>query len=172
MTPWHLNTWKVKIWLSREQKELSKRYKKNIFPCFTIKCSVIDIQKKEKSKKVADLQKQIPECILKKCYSKASSTITADVNLLPFWIIFFLYLVTPRPTLSHWREGKRHLHDINWCVFQEPRKEVGFLRPAEHLVAFKPGAFRLVQNSSTQYATPPLPRLNKVSHITRNEVGL
>ena len=30
-TSWHLNTWKVKIWLSREQKELWKWNKKHFF---------------------------------------------------------------------------------------------------------------------------------------------
>ena len=31
MTSWHLNTWKVKIWLSQEQKELWKWKKKTSF---------------------------------------------------------------------------------------------------------------------------------------------
>ena len=31
MTPWHLNIWKNKIWLSKEWKELSKWNKKTFF---------------------------------------------------------------------------------------------------------------------------------------------
>ena len=43
MMPWHLNIWKVKIWLSQERKELSKWNKKH-FLDFT----------KQTSKNVAD----------------------------------------------------------------------------------------------------------------------
>ena len=44
MTSWHLNIWKIKIWLSQERKELSKWNKKH-FSLFH-KCSLLDIQNK------------------------------------------------------------------------------------------------------------------------------
>ena len=44
MTSWHLNIWKVKIWLSQERKELLKWNKKH-FSLFH-KCSLLDIQNK------------------------------------------------------------------------------------------------------------------------------
>ena len=44
MTSWHLNIWKVKIWLSQERKELSK-WNKMHFSLFH-KCSLLDIQNK------------------------------------------------------------------------------------------------------------------------------
>ena len=45
MTSWHLNTSKVKIWLSQERKELSKELWKKHFSLF-LKCSPLDIQNK------------------------------------------------------------------------------------------------------------------------------
>ena len=51
MTSWLLNIWKVKIWLSPEQKELSKCNKKHFF--LFHKCSLLHIQNKT-SKSVAD----------------------------------------------------------------------------------------------------------------------
>ena len=51
MTSWHLNIWKVKIWLSQKRKELSKWNKKH-FSLFQ-KCSLLD--KKQTGKNVADL---------------------------------------------------------------------------------------------------------------------
>ena len=44
MTSWHLNIWKLKIWLSQERKELSKWNKKH-FSLFH-KCSLLDVQNK------------------------------------------------------------------------------------------------------------------------------
>ena len=47
----NLNTWKVKIWLSQEQKELPKSNKKHF--SLLHKCSILDA-KKQTSKNVAD----------------------------------------------------------------------------------------------------------------------
>ena len=44
ITSWHLNIWKVKIWLSQERKELSKWNKKH-FSSFH-KCSLLDVKNK------------------------------------------------------------------------------------------------------------------------------
>ena len=44
MTTWHLNIWKVKIWLSQEWKELSKWNKKHFY--LFLKRSLLDIQNK------------------------------------------------------------------------------------------------------------------------------
>ena len=44
MTQWHLNIWKVKIWLPQERKELSKWNKKHFF--LFQKFSLLDIQNK------------------------------------------------------------------------------------------------------------------------------
>ena len=43
MMPWHLNIWKIKIWLSQKRKEVSK-WNKNHFSLFH-KCSFLDIKK-------------------------------------------------------------------------------------------------------------------------------
>ena len=43
MMPWHLNIWKIKVWLSQKRKEVSKWNKKH-FPLFH-KCSFLDIKK-------------------------------------------------------------------------------------------------------------------------------
>ena len=42
MTSWHLNTWKVKIWLIQERKELSRWNKKH--SSLFHKCSLLDIK--------------------------------------------------------------------------------------------------------------------------------
>ena len=54
---WHLNTWKVKIWLSHKRKELSK-WNKNHFSLFH-KCSLLDIQNK-----LAKMQRTQPLMLL------------------------------------------------------------------------------------------------------------
>ena len=50
MTSWHLNIWKLKIWLSQELKELSKWNKKHF--SWLHKCSHLDL--KQASKNVVD----------------------------------------------------------------------------------------------------------------------
>ena len=48
MTSWHLNIWKVEIWLPQEGKELSK-WNKKYFPFFH-NCSLLDIKQNGKNK--------------------------------------------------------------------------------------------------------------------------
>ena len=59
MVSWHLNIWKVKIWLSQQRKELLK-WNKKLFPLF-LKCSFRNT--KQTSKNVANTTFQHKEII-------------------------------------------------------------------------------------------------------------
>ena len=63
-------------------------------------------------------------------------------------IFFICYLAVPRPTLGHFRGDSLTHRMLITGLFkfrlqgrQEPRNEVGSLRPAKRLVGFKPGTF-------------------------------
>ena len=67
MTSWHLNIWKVKIWLSQKRIELSKWNKKTFF----LVSQVLSFRhKKQTSKNVADttFNIKIYQSNLKKCW--------------------------------------------------------------------------------------------------------
>ena len=78
-----------------------------------------------------------------------------------FKVFFFkLLLGCPTANFGPLSRGQPHSSDVNHCVFhfrpeghQEPRSEVGFLSPAEHLLRFEPGTFRFL-----------LQRLNPLGH--------
>ena len=83
-------------------------------------------------------------------------------NNLQIQGLFFFKLLLGCPTANFGplSRGQPHSPDVNHCVFhfrseghQEPRSEVGFLSPAEHLVRFEPGTFRFL-----------LQRLNPLGH--------
>ena len=67
-------------------------------------------------------------------------------------IVIFLicYLTAPRPILEHnWGVN----YTISSRSHLDPRSKVGSLSPAERLVGFEPGTFRLYHNALTYYAT-------------------
>ena len=72
---------------------------------------------------------------------------------IAYMCIFYFnwYLAAPRPTLGHYRRDSltRPMLITAFLHFQpegqwEPRDEVGSLSPAERLVGFVPGTFRLL----------------------------
>ena len=74
-------------------------------------------------------------------------TLTPDFSSSFFF--FNCYLAVPQPTLGHSQgDSLTNLMLITASVHvrpeghQEPRNEVGSLRPAEHLAGFEPGTFR------------------------------
>ena len=63
-------------------------------------------------------------------------------------IRFIAYFKNFFTALRQYRGGQSHSLDVNHCVCNirpdghwEPRKTVGSLTPAEHLVGFEPGTF-------------------------------
>ena len=66
-----------------------------------------------------------------------------------FFLFFYCYLATPRPTLGHYRGGSLTHPMLITCALhilpdghREPRSEVGSLSPAKCLVGFEPETFR------------------------------
>ena len=76
---------------------------------------------------------------------------TNSMLALFFFVLFNCYLAAPQPTLDHYQgDSFTHSPDVYRCVLhfrheghREPCNEVGSLSPAECLVGFKPGTFRL-----------------------------
>ena len=74
-----------------------------------------------------------------------------NVGFVFFVCLFNCYLAAPQPTLDHYQgDSFTHSPDVYRCVLhfrheghREPCNEVGSLSPAECLVGFKPGTFRL-----------------------------
>ena len=81
---WHLNIWKVKIWLSQKRKELSRWNKKQSF--LFHKCSLLGI-KKQTSKKVADTTFKLLYFFLNKICSTCNDgnwfvSVSAEITLI------------------------------------------------------------------------------------------
>ena len=88
--------------------------------------------------------------------------ISQNWTLFRIIIFFNCYLVAPRPTLGHCQGDSltNPMLIIAFYLFRpeghrEPRNEVGFLSPAEHLVGFEPGTLILITMSQ---------RLNPLGH--------
>ena len=116
MTSWHLNIWKVKIWLFREQNDISKWNKKHIF--LFQKCSLFRLTKQTSNNVVGTTLNSHPHprAFLRFKHKKEEALQTRMDNFWVAWKACYALVIC-----MDWCSFRNNSLDIVY-PFKQPRK--------------------------------------------------